>query len=173
MNKQGFTLIELLVVVLIIGILAAIAIPKYAKTVEITRSSEVVNILENMAKAENIYYMTNGKYTTDLTELDIQFPYEHQIVSDQYNAVSGGVFYGGNFSYSFWQSKLGLWAQRDYKDGLYMLQVDFQSKEIVCAASSKAEEICSSLGFTEYYTSSRIPSVKKNIQYNLKYYKKK
>lgn len=55
--KHGFTLIELLVVVLIIGILAAIALPQYTKAVERSRMAEAVQVLGDMANAQNIHYM--------------------------------------------------------------------------------------------------------------------
>lgn len=69
---KGFTLIELLVVVLIIGILAAIALPQYQKTVERARASEALTNLRALVSAEKVYQMTNGTATTDLSLLDIQ-----------------------------------------------------------------------------------------------------
>ena len=70
----GFTLIELLVVVLIIGILAAIALPQYRKAVEKSRATQALTLLDAVSRAENIYYLANGKYTTDLAALDIAIP---------------------------------------------------------------------------------------------------
>ena len=73
MNK-GFTLIELLVVVLIIGILSAVALPQYTKAVEKSRATEAITLLGNLANAEQIYLMSMGSYTNDMTVLDLQMP---------------------------------------------------------------------------------------------------
>ncbi|MGB2579885.1 type IV pilus assembly protein PilE [Elusimicrobium simillimum] len=62
-NKKGFTLIELLVVVLIIGILSAVALPQYTKTVEKSRASEAILNLKAITDSANRYYMMKNKYT--------------------------------------------------------------------------------------------------------------
>ena len=73
--KKGFTLIELLVVVLIIGILAAIAVPQYQKAVMKSKATQLQTLLAATVKASNLYYMNNGEYPESFDELDIDVPW--------------------------------------------------------------------------------------------------
>jgi prepilin-type N-terminal cleavage/methylation domain-containing protein len=73
-NKKAFTLIELLVVVLIIGILAAIALPQYTKTVRLSRTSEAVTMLNAIMKGQEEYFLIYSDYTNDINELSITVP---------------------------------------------------------------------------------------------------
>ncbi len=71
-TRRGFTLIELLVVVLIIGILAAVAVPQYQKAVLKSRFTQVLTNVDALVKAQKVYYLANGTYATDENELDVQ-----------------------------------------------------------------------------------------------------
>ena len=73
-NKQAFTLIELLVVVLIIGILAAVALPQYTQAVEKSRFATYRTLADSMAQAADVFYLANGTWPTSLDDLSMEFP---------------------------------------------------------------------------------------------------
>lgn len=69
-RQSGFTLIELLIVVVIIGILASIAIPKFASTKGKAYTAMMRSDLRNLATAEESYYYSYDAYSTDLTAIN-------------------------------------------------------------------------------------------------------
>ena len=68
-DKKGFTLIELLIVVVIIGILAAIAIPKFSATREKAYFAAMKSDLKNLASQQEVYYADEYSYTNSTTNL--------------------------------------------------------------------------------------------------------
>ncbi|MBN2097690.1 MAG: type II secretion system protein [Candidatus Omnitrophica bacterium] len=61
-SRKSFTLIEILVAVVIVGILATLALPQFAKAVYISRFGEVYSVVETVSKAKHIWYSEHGFY---------------------------------------------------------------------------------------------------------------
>ena len=70
----GFSLIELLIVVLVVGILAAVALPQYEKSVEKSRLMKALSLFKSFQESIQMYQMTTGKKPVSLEDLDVVFP---------------------------------------------------------------------------------------------------
>ena len=90
-NTKGFTLIELLIVVVIIGILAAIAIPKFANTKEKAYIASMKSDLRNLVTAEESYFADQVSYTSTQSALN-------------YNASTGNTVTIGTTSGTGWNA---------------------------------------------------------------------
>ena len=147
----GFTLIELLVVVLIIGILAAIALPQYEKTVERARAAEAMQMVASIARANEVYKLANGSYTKDISLLDIQVPGTDTTYNGwprketelfQYGSIAEG--YAGSVAVANRLPFLGRYAVVALSDGTLLCHY----------YNTKNKEFCRSLGPGKAYSSS-------------------
>ena len=87
-NTKGFTLIELLIVVVIIGILAAIAIPKFSSTREKAYVSAMKSDLRNLSNQQELYFADNYTYSTSQSSLEF-FESDRVTVSIGVGATTG------------------------------------------------------------------------------------
>ncbi len=139
-NKQAFTLIELLVVVLIIGILAAVALPQYTLAVEKARMSEAMIALKKVQEAQESYFLANGTRATTFAELDIEWPGTVTAGGAQIILPSGISLILATQSYASATNKtdtntLIFHYSKDQPDKCYAKQND-----------TKANSVCKSLG---------------------------
>ena len=150
----GFTLIELLVVVLIIGILAAVAVPQYQKAVLKSRMVDAIGMLRTIQKAQEVYYLNHGNYTTDLDDLDIEIPANQKATSFAYSSES----YPLRYFYSCHANGFCIAAAQN--DNLPIIEVHMMhafsgnNNQMTCAAfknntynkNNLAEKLCRSMG---------------------------
>ena len=119
MKNRAFTLIELLVVVLIIGILAAVALPQYQKAVKKTKLVRAIPALKTISYAKQRYYLANGNYTDDLDSLDVNLPYTQKTNGSYEGTALGGVLFLSNTGDgTIWRSDEG-YTVEVYSNGIF------------------------------------------------------
>jgi prepilin-type N-terminal cleavage/methylation domain-containing protein len=70
-SKRGFTLVELAVVIVIIGVLAALGVPRFIKSVERSKAAEAYAYLSSVRASQERYHAREGTYCSTITELDL------------------------------------------------------------------------------------------------------
>ena len=150
-NKQGFTLIELLVVVLIIGILAAVALPQYQKAVEKARVSEARLVLNTIYKGYQLCVLQHGNgddsicHSTDADEnllsvMDIELSGEKET-----EGCPGGVSWCIKTKHWTYGTDDGFawFAYRDKNNAIaYAFSLDVHENTIQCQPREE-EDVCS------------------------------
>ena len=154
--KKAFTLIELLVVVLIIGILAAIALPQYRVAVKKAKMTEYMNMVKAIRDAEEVHYLANGYYTNDLESLDVSTPSKGncEFKEDTYCSVyeCGDDWYGVCNDGANAQAGTKEWHEfklrylhvlRDWEHS----STTYHKGDVICMAIGEVEhKVCKSIG---------------------------
>ena len=161
MKKSGFTQIELLVVVLIIGILAAVALPQYEKAVAKSRFSEAALIVKSMRDACAVLAMERGlpectwNNEKEISDLDIDIPGENYTWGGWNGKKTKNFFYtlnspgGGPVAYYLQGMGSGT-GEGAFSLCVYAVEGkgDIEVGYNPYAKNNKAESICKSIGLT-------------------------
>ena len=142
-KRSGFTLIELLVVVLIIGILAAVALPQYEVAVLKSRLAAVMPVVRALKDAQEMAYLANGVYSLPSSMADSSIAASYPAgctFNSSREAFCGDVRYK--------MAPEGVWAYTDTNAyAMYFDKVDYGRRECWANISNRsATRVCKSMG---------------------------
>jgi prepilin-type N-terminal cleavage/methylation domain-containing protein len=152
MLKKGFTLIELLVVVLIIGILAAVALPQYQRATEKAKAAEALTMIRTLKESMDRYYLTTGAWPKQWDQIDISFPSGFRLIS----VFGTPTMRGNDFEYRLagvdqGTGRIGgVYIERLPSSKKYMFSLAFyndgSSKFLCTVRTNSYDYICQSFG---------------------------
>ena len=148
-KNAGFTLIELLVVVLIIGILAAVALPQYQVAVAKSRLSALIPTVKSLSASLEMYYLANGSYPPNGNNigLDVDLPADCSATDTTMDVTcSNGVI----FDLMNYDTATILGGNKKVKLA-YVLWLDHSSRPglqqcLAVSSNATANKVCKSLG---------------------------
>ncbi|MBQ9971855.1 MAG: prepilin-type N-terminal cleavage/methylation domain-containing protein [Elusimicrobiaceae bacterium] len=147
--KKGFTLIELLVVVLIIGILSAVALPQYTKSVNKSRAAQALPVIKSLIQSMEVYYLANGAFPETLHDLDINISAD-MIFTDAPDSSKPLQYMFRSTAQGSIQAKAASVDMPHYEAHPIYLGSEVNRGKIWCWVSAdksdQAEQICKSMG---------------------------
>ena len=156
LSVKAFTLIELLVVVLIIGILAAVALPQYRVAVGKAQIAKIIPAVDAGKKALEMYYLANGSYPPDSNSTDFGFDIDlpNCTLGPGAAGTTGGIKCPDNVYYDlldYGAANVADWSVT-YKVG-YMVWLDYsdypsQRRCLAASDNEVANKVCKSMGGT-------------------------
>ena len=164
-NIKGFTLIEMLIVVLIIGILAAIALPQYKISVARSRLANILPVFASIKQAQEVYYMLHNEYADYAEDLDIDLSYcdrasdyNEVLICDKYFMID--LLDGGKVGYlraAYCPSEISaskVFSKCTYTTADYVYNLGYASISYppFCnyVKTDLGTKICKSFGFPSY-----------------------
>ncbi|MCA9405272.1 MAG: type II secretion system protein [Candidatus Omnitrophica bacterium] len=134
----AYTLTEIMVVVIILGVIASIALPRFGRSMDNIRNEEAQNVLTIIYQAQKSYFHDFGTYATTLAQLDVEFGTIKNFTGLTVNNQTTSPSCGG--------STLPFYAKLDSADGSYSLYATDEG--VICAPCTGTA--CIKLGFPTY-----------------------